>query len=56
MNLASILENQDIEKRIAITPKLQKNILVLGLIYHHQKIMVHTRISDDEYKNLESNF
>jgi hypothetical protein len=28
MNLASISENQDIEKRIAITPEIAKNISV----------------------------
>ena len=30
MNLASILENQDIEKRIAITPEIAKKYISLG--------------------------
>ena len=40
MNLASISENQDIEKRIAITPEIAKKYISLGLIYHWSKIMV----------------
>jgi hypothetical protein len=34
MKIASILENQKIEKRIAITPEIAKNIYPLVLKFH----------------------
>ena len=53
MNLASILENQDIEKRIAITPEIAKKYIGLGFNLSLPKNYgAHLGISDDEYKNL----
>ena len=39
MKIASILENQKIEKRIAITPEIAKNIFQLVLKFLYRKIM-----------------
>ena len=57
MNLGSILENQDIEKRIAITPEIAKKYISLGFNLSLPKNYgVHLGFSDDEYKNLGINF
>jgi NAD(P) transhydrogenase subunit alpha len=39
MKIASILENQKIEKRIAITPEIAKKYISLGLEVYYLKIM-----------------
>ena len=53
MKIASILENQKIEKRIAITPEIAKKYISLGLKFHYLKIMeVILGIKDEEYKEL----
>ena len=39
MKIASILENQKIEKRIAITPEIAKKYISLGLEVLYVKIM-----------------
>ncbi len=56
MNLASILENQNIEKRIAITPEIAKKYISLDFNLSLPKNYgAHLGISDDEYKNLGVN-
>ena len=51
MNLATILENQNIEKRIAITPQNAKKYINLGLSLSLQKNYgFHLGFSDEEYK------
>ena len=40
MKIGSILENQKIEKRIAITPEIIKKYISLGFDVHFQKIML----------------
>ena len=53
MNIVSILENQDIEKRIAITPEIAKKYISLGFNLSLPKNYgVHLGFSDEEYKNL----
>ena len=53
MNIVSILENQDIEKRIAITPEIAKKYINLGFTLSLTKNYgVHLGFSDEEYKNL----
>ena len=51
MIIASILENQKIEKRVAITPEIAKKYISLGievsLCVNYAK---HIGIEDDEYK------
>jgi len=39
MNLASISENKDVEKRIAVTPEIAKKYISLGFNYLYQIIM-----------------
>ena len=57
MNLASILENQDIEKRIAITPEMAKKYIGLGFnLTLPNNYGSHLGFSDEEYKNLGVNF
>ena len=57
MKLASILENQDIEKRIAITPEIAKKYINLGFNLSLQKNYgVHLGFRDEEYKKLGVNF
>ena len=56
MNIVSILENQDIEKRIAITPEIAKKYINLGFNLSLPKNYgVHLGFSDEEYKNLGVN-
>ena len=51
MKIASILENQKIEKRIAITPEIAKKYISLGLeVYLHENYGCHLGIKDEEYK------
>ena len=53
MIIGSVLENQDIEKRIAITPEIVKKYGSLGFkIYLSENYGSHIGIKDDQYKNL----
>ena len=57
MNLGSLLENQEIEKRIAITPEIVKKYISLGFNIYYPKVMEFTLgIKDEDYKNLGVNF
>ena len=57
MNLASILENRDIEKRIAITPEIAKKYISLGFNLSLPKNYgAHLGFSDEDYKTLGVNF
>ena len=52
MNIVSILENQNIEKRIAITPEIGKKYINLGFnVSLPKNYGVHLGFSDEEYKN-----
>jgi NAD(P) transhydrogenase subunit alpha len=56
MNLASISENKDREKRIAITPEIAKKYISLGFnLSLPNDYGSHLGFSDDEYKNLGVN-
>ena len=56
MNLASILENRSIEKRIAITPEIAKKYISLGFNLSLPKNYgIHLGFSDEDYKNLGVN-
>ena len=51
MKIGSILENQKIEKRIAITPEIAKKYISLGFDVQLSKDYgIHLGITDDEYK------
>ena len=53
MKIASILENQKIEKRIAITPEIAKKYISLGFeVLLSESYGSHIGIKDDEYKEL----
>ena len=52
MKIASILENQKIEKRIAITPDIAKKYISLGLDVFYQKIT--EAISELKIKNMKN--
>ncbi len=53
MKIASILENQKIEKRLAITPEIAKKYISLGLeVSLPENYGSHLGIKDDEYKEL----
>jgi len=53
MKIASILENQKIEKRISITPEIAKKYLSLGFeVSLSENYGRHLGIKDDEYKEL----
>ena len=57
MNLGSLLENQKIEKRIAITPEIVKKYISLGFnISLPKNYGIHLGIKDENYKNLGVNF
>ncbi len=56
MNLASILENQDIEKRVAITPEIAKKYISLGFNLTLQKNYgAHLGFADEDYRSLGVN-
>ena len=56
MRIGSILENQDIEKRVAITPEIVKKYTSLGLeVFLSQNYGFHLGIKDEEYKNIGAN-
>ena len=53
MKIASISENQRIEKRIAITPEIAKKYISLGIdVSLCQNYAIHLGIKDDDYKEL----
>ena len=53
MKIASILENQNIEKRIAITPEIAKKYIALGFqITLVEKYGEHLGFKDSDYKEL----
>ncbi|MDC3349173.1 NAD(P) transhydrogenase subunit alpha [Candidatus Pelagibacter sp.] len=53
MKIASILENQKIEKRIAITPEIAKKYISLGFeVSLSENYGSHLAIKDEEYKEL----
>jgi NAD(P) transhydrogenase subunit alpha len=53
MRIASILENQNIEKRIAITPDIAKKYIALGFeISLAEKYGEHLGFKDSDYKEL----
>ena len=53
MKIASILENQKIEKRIAITPEIAKKYISLGLeVSLPENYGNHLGIKDEEYIEL----
>ncbi len=57
MNLASILENKDKEKRIAVTPEIAKKYISLGFnLSLPNNYGSHLGIGDDQYKSLGINF
>ena len=57
MNLASISENRDREKRIAVTPEIAKKYIDLGFnLSLSNSYGSNLGFSDDEYKNLGVNF
>ena len=53
MRIVSILENQNIEKRIAITPEIAKKYIALGFeVLLSENYGDHLGIKDEEYKEL----
>ena len=53
MKIASLSENQKIEKRIAITPEIAKKYISLGLeVYLPENYGSHLGIKEEEYKEL----
>ena len=57
MNLASISENLNVEKRIAITPEIAKKYISLGFnLYLPKNYGAHLGFKDEDYKNLGANF
>ena len=53
MKIVSILENQNIEKRIAITPEIAKKYISLGFeVFLFENYGSHLGIKDEEYKEL----
>ncbi len=56
MKIGSILENQTIEKRIAITPEIVKKYLSLGFeLYLVENYGAHLGIKDEQYKEMGVN-
>ena len=57
LSIGSILENQKIEKRIAITPEIAKKYISLGFdVQLSKNYGTHLGITDDEYKKIGVNF
>ena len=53
MKIASVLENQKIEKRIAITPEIAKKYISVGFqVLIPENYGTHLGITDDKYKDL----
>ncbi len=57
MNIGSLSENKEIEKRLAITPEISKKFIDLGFhIYLPNNYGSHLGFEDSEYKKLGVNF
>ena len=57
MNLASISENQNIEKRISITPEIAKKYISLGFnLILPNNYGAHLGFADEDFKNLGVSF
>ena len=57
MRIVSILENQKIEKRIAITPEIAKKYIALGFaVALSEKYGEHLGFNDNEYRELGVEF
>ena len=57
MNIASLSENKEIEKRLAVTPEITKKYIDLGLnLFLPNNYGSHLGFDDDEYKSLGVNF
>ena len=57
MNLASLKENPNIEKRIAITPEIAKKYISLGFkVSLLKNYGIHLGFNDEDYKNSGVNF
>ena len=53
MKIGSVLENQKIEKRIAITPETAKKYISIGIdVFLCENYAWHLGINDQEYKEL----
>ena len=53
MKIASVIENQKIEKRIAITPEIAKKYISLGFeVLLSENYGSHLGIKDEAYKEL----
>ena len=53
MRIVSVLENQKIEKRIAVTPDIAKKYIALGFeVSLSEKYGEHLGIKDNDYKEL----
>ena len=53
MKIVSVLENQNIEKRIAITPEIAKKYISIGFeVFLPENYGCHLGIIDNEYKNI----
>ena len=53
MKIASILENQNVEKRIAITPEIAKKYISLGFeVSLSENYASHLGINDEAYREL----
>ena len=57
MRIGSILENQNFEKRIAITPELVKKYISLGIeVCLIENYGLHLGINDEQYQNMGAKF
>ena len=57
MRIVSVLENQKIEKRIAITPEIAKKYLALGFeVALPENYANHLGIKDNEYTEIRSKY
>jgi len=57
MNIVSLSENKEIEKRLAVTPEITKKYIDLGLnLFLPNNYGSHLGFDDDEYKSLGVNF
>ncbi|MFL2897110.1 MAG: NAD(P) transhydrogenase subunit alpha [Candidatus Pelagibacter sp.] len=57
MNIASLSENKEIEKRLAVTPEITKKYIDLGLnLFLPNNYGSHLGFNDDEYKSHGVNF
>ena len=57
MKIASILENQNVEKRIAITPEIPKKYISLGFeVLLSENYGSHLGIKDEDYKDLPGDY